>query len=307
MRPHLALAAVLLVACGDLQPAGIEEPLTVAGAAFRPGDLPGSPPDTSSGTGPQVTAIELVNGVIHQGQRGRLITGRTSGDAHAVALRFAELGTGYWVKPVGGPEPSIPGELVFELTADFGEIEPGTKSLRFVALDGEGEPGAQRDLPVCVASDVPDNLNACDATQRPPAVIISLVWDTDADLDLIAVEPSGEKIDAREPVGAGDPSDPAVPKLSPDSGSSCIVDGRRRENLVFDEAPPAGTWLIYAQLFDACGTHGAAFRVEVYRRKETGEGTFALERSVARAGSFLSVQVSGGAGSPLFITPVALP
>src|SRR5690348_17358322 len=90
-------ALLLLVGCGDGEPAlsGLDEPIRVTTAMFKPGELPGSAPG-SGASGPKVTVIESANNVLRPGQAGKTLSGRATTDASAVAARLEGLGTGYW-------------------------------------------------------------------------------------------------------------------------------------------------------------------------------------------------------------------
>jgi len=308
----LALSiAISTVSCVFDERSGRDEPLVVRGGRFHPGELPVDDERAS----PRVTAVELSNGVFAASQLDRSIVGRVSDDAVAVGVRFADVGTGYWVVPAGGAEPLVPGELTIEFTVDVGVVEPGLHDLVFVALDVDGAPGPSRVLEVCVSSPVPDNLNACDDTRIPPAVVVALTWSQDVDLDLSMRSPSGEVLDARSPTGAGDEEideevldDVTVPFFDADSNGGCAIDGRRREHVVFPEAPREdGTWLVYVDLFDACGVAGSPFRVEVLRRVSHDDGTYSLAADDVKEGHLFAEQATGGAGPPLFVLATEIP
>ena len=113
MRPDreitlLISAIASLAACTGVDPdRGLDEPLRVSGAAFEQGELPGEPPLAEGAppdapkADPHVTLIESVNNVFAPGQTGKSMSGRATGGAAAIAVRFADLGSGYWVVPAG--------------------------------------------------------------------------------------------------------------------------------------------------------------------------------------------------------------
>lgn len=318
LRAALALAATLtastlavssLTACGEYDAlAGRGEPIIVPGATFHLGPLPESNPD-----GPQVTAVESAGGAIRRGQSGRTLSGRTSPDGYSIAVQFDELGTGYWVLPVEGPEPTANDELAWRFEAEFAHDLPvGRHRLRFVAFDENGVAGPAREMSVCVRPDFPDNLNACDATLRPPAAVVLLEWNADADLDLLVRTPEGAFVSAKKPTSAAVvdgvvPSasleDPTLARFDVDSNGECRVDGRRRETIRWEEAPE-GIWSIYTNLFDACDRPSVQFRVTVLRREALEDGTYRLTETTVREGQWTSVQASGGAQPPLFVTSI---
>jgi hypothetical protein len=282
----LALALVLGACSGVEARSGLTEPLRVQNASFKEGHLPGNP-----GARPEVTAVETASTVVHPRQSGKALSGRTSPDAVAVAIAFSDLGSGYWVFPVGGADPANGGELDWSATLDFGEnIPAGKHDLAFVGIDAAGHAGAVRVLSVCVAGATPDNLAACDPSVKPPALVVSLTWDTVADLDLVVAAPDGSILSAKRPA-IGDAG-----IIDRDSNSACTTDGTQREDLVFQSAPPPGSYLIYANLFSACGHAPVHFHVAVTQAGNT---------TLTRDGTLLAVDANGGASLGTFVTEVA--
>lgn len=314
MRRWFIGVLVLALGCtGQLQPLGVTEPIRVRGGAFHPGAWP------SSDGAPVVTALEVASGVVLEGQLARRIAGRVSDDAYAVIVALDGLGSGWWIHPVDALDPTFPGERSFELDVDVGSgIPPGRHVLRVAAVDDVGRTGPVTELTVCVIDDaVPDGLNACDPALPPPAAVITLTWDTAVDLNLVVDTPDGKRVDARHPttalveLGATIPpevlADPHVGRLNRDSNAGCIIDGRNAESLVFLEDPPEGTYLLYADLFDACGEAGARFAITVYRRRGRPDGTYALEQTEQRTGFLPAAASSGGALPPLYLGAAVFP
>lgn len=303
MRPLLALAC--LCACtGEVeQQLGLFEPIRVPEGEFIEDAIPG-------GASSEVTSIETASGILVVGQQQRLLAGRTTEDAHAIAIRFAGLGSGWWVRPVQDLDPVFPGERDFLLRYDVGAgVPPGAHTLELAAVDESGRRGPAFELDVCVQDDaVPDNLNACDPTIKPPAAIVALTWDRDVDLDLVIETPDGRRIAHKTPTGgADDPEDPSVGRLVRDSNAGCQRDGRNSEAVVWQEDPAEGTYLVYADLFEACGEPGALLSLTVHRRVDHDDGTWSLEETARTTGAVTDLQASGGAGPPLYITSVELP
>ena len=320
MRAASIVALIALAGCsGEAQPVGLDEPLFVRNGVFQRGDLPGAAPSDAGATVvPGITAVESANNVISAAQGGKSYAGRTTPEAWSVGVRLDSLGTGWWMIPVGGADPSYNNELTWQLTADFGgAITPGLHRLRFVALDAQGRGGTQRDARVCVLPAVPDNLNACDATLAPPDAVLSLTWDTDADLDLVVVTPEGKIVDARHPttapvtgtaVDAAALRDPSTGALDRNSNAGCAIDHIRRENLVWQGAPAPGTYRVYASLFDACRQSAARFRVTLTRRADgAAPGTHRPIETVRRDGIVTALAARGGATLGTFVTEVTLP
>jgi hypothetical protein len=309
----LLLALGAAAGCGgERAPEAYDEPMKVRTAVFKSGPLPGLAPadggvPTDAGAaGPRVTLIELISGLARAGQAGKALGGRTSTDAVAVAVAFEGAGTGYWIQPTGFPDPTRGGELSFDMVIDFAADAPaGNRRLVFVALDANGVAGQQITSTLCLAGDVPDNLNACAPTIAPPAAVISLSWDGAADLDLEVVTPSGQVIDRRHPSTAAKGASAAAVAdggvLDNDAQGGCRPQGPQRENLIFQSPPPSGPYQIRVNLFDACGATSAAFDVTLYTSKPTGEKTSQLVERDRKSGILLGRQANGGAGVGLYL------
>jgi hypothetical protein len=309
----------LCAACtGQKAPLGLTEPIRVENAQFISGDLPGTPPitDAQSDAGvvaadPTVTFFETQNRIIPQGESEKRLDGRTSPDAVAVGIRFADIGTGYWVIPTGAPDPQNQGELVWSATCDFArDLPPGLHNLRFAAIDGNGGSGTEEGIDMCLLPPYPDNYNACDPTIVPPAVVVSLAWDVGADLDLRLKLPDGTIIDPKTPSNAEAPDggtssakpDPTKGVLDRDSNAGCVLDGQNREDVSFQKRPPAGTYQIYANLFDACGTTDVHFTASLYLSQSSADGKkHSMSQVLTKSGEILASQANGGAGTGLFV------
>lgn len=318
LRALLLLTLTLSSACsGDVEPVGVTEPVRVVGGSFRREPLPAILDPEAPG--PRVTSLEVASAVITLGQIDRLVQGRVTEDAYSVAVAFEGLGTGYWVHPAEALDFAFPGERSFSFDISIGGgIPTGPQVLRFVAIDESGTYGPATDLAVCIIDDsVPDALNACDPTLAPPAAVISLTWDAAVDLNLAVDTPDGKRVDARHPTtafvegGGTIPrellDDPRVGRLNRDSNAGCAIDGRNAESLVFAEDPPEGAYLLYADLFDACGEAGVRFAITVYRRRTHDDGTFTLEQTEQRTGFLPALAASGGASPPLYVGAVSFP
>jgi hypothetical protein len=122
--------------------------------------------------------------------------------------------------------------------------------------------GVSRVLSLKVQSQVPTG-----------ALVVTLTWDTESDLDLHvtvpnATDPSMPVIVwakaplALPPVGSSDPAYTAAQvaaagSLDIDSNAQCVIDGRRQEDLIFPVAPapppPAGTYEVRVDAMSMCG------------------------------------------------------
>jgi hypothetical protein len=243
--------------------------------------------------------------VITPGAPNLSVSGRVSDDTYAVGIRIKELGTGYWLKPVGAPDPSLPGELTFDYVLSAATvIEPGNHTFVAAAFDADGRAGPEYEVAVCVVSDLPDNNNACDPSNEPPPAIVSLTWHADSDLDLSIQAPDGTTYDRVNRSSFRDDGSIGF-GLEFDGSTGCVVDGKRRENLVWYDEPERGsTWLVYANLFDACHHAAVAFEATVYRRQRNADGSFRLEADEPVRGELLRVQQNGGAGNPLYLSAI---
>jgi hypothetical protein len=311
-----ALTCLLGACSGEPLTPGFEEPLRIAEAQFREGNLPGLAPLTAdelnAGVKPEsptVVAVSLGNAVIPPREAGRTLSGLASDDSAAIGVRFADLGSGYWLLPTGAADPVSDGALEWRFRAAFaGDVPPGRHDLLLAALDASGHSGNQVGLTLCLLPEVPDNGNACDPSTRPPDLVVSLGWDSAVDLDLRVLTPDGKVVDAKHPTtavkgedGKLDITDEGVGKLDYDSYAACVPDGRRRESLIFQSSPPPGTYLVYAGLFDACGQPGVTFDVSVHVASSTSDGVRPVE-TFRRSAQLGAVQADGGAKIGTYIT-----
>lgn len=316
------LATLSLLGCSsESLTAGITEPIRVSygngrNAQFLSGALPGSPPlsdqDILNGVTPKAptAALNVSLGMVHQAETGFVASGSTSSEAVAIGIRFLDLGTGYWVFPVTGLDPTMPGTYNWNATLDFGgDIEPGKHPLAVVAIDAAGHAGSQFQTPLCVLSDIPDNSSACSATAKPPFAVLSLSWDTPVDLDLRVITPQGKVVDPKHPStalavdGKYDPTAPHTGVFDTDAERNCVHTGYRRENLVWQDAPLSGTYLVYVSLFDACGQAAVRFDLSVNRPGPAEDGgSQQLEATYSQAGELLAVDADAGTKLGLFVT-----
>jgi hypothetical protein len=284
--------ACLLLAAGcssESAHSGAQEPLRVNGAQFFPGEFP---PDVG---GPKNSLDSLLERGIPVGYTGKKFGGRSGDEAYSIALRLADIGTGYWVLPVTGRDPQT-NELVWSATVDFSrDIPAGTHLIQAAAADGSGRFGTASTVELLMSPLVPTG-----------AVVASLEWGNDADLDLHITTPSGKEIDPKHPNSTFLDSDklplPGNGVLDRDSNAGCVIDGYRTESVVWPvdatEPPEAGTYGVRVDLFSACGRPSTNFVFKLY---QDGQVT------VQKTGRLLDIQADGGgAGSGLFVTEFSL-
>jgi len=302
-RACVACCLLCSLGCsGEVLTQGLEEPIQVQGAQFMEGRLPGSPP-ADERTTPHPTALASLGRTVEQGGSGISVLGRASPDAESIALELVGGGgSGYWVLPVGTPEPQFDDEPAFGFSVAFAREVLGMQRLRVAAIDSHGDSGTQQDLEICVLPRVPDNMNACVPTIAPPELVVSLSWDRGADLDLVVVTPSGKVVSPKDPSTASvdDEGNPvageSVGVFDLDSNADCSGDGRRLENLVFQDRPEAGRYLVYANLFDPCDQNSVRFSVALYEKaRGDDDGTYAVNRTLDTHGVLSSAQANAGA------------
>lgn len=309
------VSACLLAGCSDASlTTALNEPIRVTGAQFRKGRLPGSPPPKDPEAevpSPNVTSIFLAGLLVPPGYSGKRVSGRASTDAVAVGLRLADVGSGYWVFPVGAPDPTAQGEYSWSARLDFSrEVPAGEHELLLVGIDEDGNAGAQFSSRLCVTSALGDD-SVCNPNLAPPAAVVSLSWDLDADVDLRVVTPEGKVVDAKHPstasaADAGVPVDvkaEGVGVINRDSVRACIADGVERENLTFVTQPPAGGYAVYANLYEACGLPAVRFTLSIQEAStDTDGGRPALTETFQRSGTLLAADANGGAALGMYVT-----
>lgn len=308
-------SACLLAACSDASlTTALDEPIRVAGAQLRKGRLPGSPPPEdrqAAVPGPNVTSIFLAGLLVPPGYSGKRVSGRTSTDAVAVGLRLADVGSGYWVFPVGAPDPTAQGEYSWSARLDFSrEVPVGEHELLVVGIDENGDAGAQFSSRLCVTSPLGDD-SVCNPNLVPPAVVVSLAWDVPADIDLRVLTPDGKVADAKHPstaiateAGAAiDVQAAGVGVINRDSVRACVADGVERENLTFVSQPPAGDYAVYANLYEGCGQLGVRFTLSIQQATtDTEGGRPVLTETFQRSGTLLAADANGGAALGMYVT-----
>jgi hypothetical protein len=292
---------------------GLGEPVRVETGQFVPGSLPGAPQlaadaSADAGVDPRVTDVNVANTAVEPGELGLALSGHATVEAQTIGVRFADLGSGYWVVPVGAPDPTDDGLLTWQLSADFGRnLPPGFHDLVFAAIGADGSSGTQSDLPVCIDTPVPDNLNICVPKRAPPAAVLSLSWDSPVDLDLIVEDPAGVvvggKIAATEPPDAGAAVDEGNGVLDRDSNRDCVIDDIDREDIVWQSSPATGEYQVWVDLFSACGLPAASFSVSLWLAEAQPDGTQRLVQQTPplATGVLTADQATGGSGRGLFV------
>jgi hypothetical protein len=261
-----AIFVIALACCDDVvADEGRDAALTVVNAAqdgapaqFVRDDWP------SRVDGPSVNAV-TVGSVFAAGTADRSLIGEIGREGRAVAIALSG-DLGYWIVPAGLPAASAAGSPTFTTGISFSpRLASGSRQLLVRAVDEHRRfgPIEARTIEITAAG-TPDG-----------ELVIALVWDTGADLDLHVVDPRGVEVFARnissyEPgptkEAPGTPHDGGV--LDIDSNAGCVADGRRSENVVWLEPPPAGHYVVRVDTFSMCDEDIATWRASAWLRGE---------------------------------------
>ena len=196
---------------------------------------------------------------IVSGIGAKSISGLVSIDAVAIGVRFADIGSGYWVVPVQGLDPTYPGQRDFGLTASFNAADPpGLHPLAFVGIGSDGTGGEQFSQQFCIESRLPDNNHACyPRTPCPPQSSRSggtrASTSTCTSLPPSPGWPQGQDINPKTDLIVGDAGAISTAAallasnhIDRDSWGNCAPDGWFEEDLIFQTAPAPGSYRIRA-------------------------------------------------------------
>jgi hypothetical protein len=253
----LAFVALVVAACeGTTADAGLHAALRADGAQFFQGAMPA---DTA---GPKVAAVNLVTTAIRAGSVGKSCSGALAAEATAAAIALAG-DDGYWVVTASVPDIQTPGLPSFRTKLSFSSaLSPGAHDLVVRAVDVNGHFGPANVQP----------LTAMDPTPQG-RVVVSLTWDSESDLDLRVVDPNGAEVWKRN-INSFGPPVPGQPPgsdawknggiLDFDSNAACLIDGRRRENVVWKTTAPSGHYLVRVDTFSLCNEVSANWKIEAF-------------------------------------------
>lgn len=253
-----ALAGSGSAACGNSVQAdtGTDAYMQVGGAQFVRGPMP-----QGSSAGPSVVQLALIGNDIWPGMQNDPIGGALGATATAAAIGL-ERDTGYWIVPAGVPDVNTPRDPSFGGSASFSEgIVPGTYTLVVRGVDGAGNFGPPKTQ---ILSEVHSPTN-------PPPVgqlVVTLTWDTESNLDLHVVDPGGTDIywgnQSDQPPFSFDQVDGgSYGYIDDDSNANCVIDGLRREDAIWPNAPPPGTYTVRVDAAALCGQAIANWTVKV--------------------------------------------
>ena len=147
---------------------------------------------------------------------------------------------GYWLLVAGRPGVTTPNDPSFSATASFSSgIVLGSYTLVVRAVDAAGHFG----LP-----DHADPRRREPRRSNPPAtgaLVVTLTWDTESNLDLYVVDPKGTEIywgnqSSQPPFSFDQVDGGSYGYIDYDSNANCVIDGLRREDAIWPRAPPSG-------------------------------------------------------------------
>lgn len=281
-------ALVLLAACNAASPdPGLTAKLQVQGAQFRSGAFP------DDDGGPEVFALTTRHSMIVVDRTDEPLRGILAPTARAAAIGVAGSDDA-WIVVAGPPDLDTPGQPaargLFGVTADFPR---GPFELQIAASDEHGRFGAP----------ITTTVTALDEDPPTGELVVGLVWEGRADLDLHVVDPLGGEAWSDDPNTAlppkpGDPVDPDVVarggKLDRDGNKDCRRDGRPREHIIWDMPPPTGGFIVRVDTRAMCGDPIASWYVFASLRGEI----IAQARGRSTAEDvLLGVEDSGRAGA----------
>jgi hypothetical protein len=254
-RVGLLLLGVALIDCGPTvkDDPGSNAYLRVPGATFVRGPMPSGSPKA-----PGVASIVLVNSVIHPNSVDYPISGALEPGATAAAIGL-QGDVGYWIVVSGLPNVATPTDPSFAATATFyAGIVPGRYTLVVQAVDAQGRFGVPSTQTLTARASPSDPTGE---------FVITLTWDTESDLDLHVVDPSGQEIyhgamSDQPPPFAPQPEGGSYGYLDWDSNPNCVIDGRRQESVIWPNPPPSGRYIVRVDAASLCGQPIAHWTVQ---------------------------------------------
>jgi len=202
-------------------------------------------------SGPSVAQVTLVNDDIWAGLADDPIAGALAPGSTAAAIGL-QGDVGYWIVAAGVPDVAMPDDPSFSATAVFAPgVVVGSYTLVVRAVDEQGHYGPAR-AQVLTAETSPTNPPAAGA------LVVTLTWDTESNLDLYVVDPNGAEIDwnsqsSQPPFSFDQVDGGSYGYIDYDSNASCIVDGLRREDAIWPDPPPSGQYTVRVDAASLCG------------------------------------------------------
>ena len=236
---------------------GDDAMMQIPGAQFVRGPMP-----DGSASGPSVEQITLMTNDIWAGLTNDPISGALSPTSTSVAIGL-KGDVGYWVLVAGVPSISTPADPSFSATLAFSTaVAPGSYTLSALAIDDSGNLGRPS-----------TQVLAGEASPTNPAasgdLVVTLSWDTESNLDLYVVDPTGKEIDwdtpSSQPAFSFDQVDGgSYGYIDYDSNANCVIDGLRREDAIWPRVPPSGSYEVRVDAPSLCGQPIAYWTVRVF-------------------------------------------
>jgi hypothetical protein len=253
----LALGLLALAACGAPNgDPGADALVVVRGAIFYREE----PPPPSGG--PAIETASFVRGLVLPGSAAGL-SGRTPAGTGGLVLH-ARGDVGYWAFVPGLVDSVYADQLDFAASVVLAARATDEAMIDLYAVGVDGLVGA------------PTTLSLTPEPRPAPsgALVVSLDWDVQADLDLRVVDPNGAEIWHKKINSYVAPPPPASPGpdayldggiLDFDSNAECVIDGLRQENVIWHRTPPVGTYTVRVDTFSLCGLPAARWHLRVLR------------------------------------------
>jgi hypothetical protein len=198
----------------------------------------GSPP--AEGAGP-VIIVSGSGAMITGGSAIRTVSSATAFTRIIVAVEGVD---GYW--EITLPAPVTAEELVLTLAQSLPD-ETFNVDFALGGTGGVGNFGTEFVQVLVVGTGV---------------VQVSVTWNTNADVDLYVVDPTGAEI------YYGNDTAASGGFLDLDSNAACSGDNIRNENITWSESAPSGTYTVRVNLWDDCDAPVTAYVVTVRRRNQ---------------------------------------
>ncbi|MBL4688231.1 MAG: hypothetical protein JKY37_26830 [Nannocystaceae bacterium] len=222
--------------------------------------------------GPTVSQVIRPQPQVRRGEATVNLSGRLG--AGGVVLNIAARGdVDHWQIAGKGFDFVVSDELLWGAQLQFSHsITANSVPVLLQAVDEDGRAGPVEETSFAIIADTP-----------PSQLLVSLGWDSPVDLDLHVQLPDGTVVGAKN-VNAFEPPDGQVPAVDAwmaggfidfDSNQECRLDLRNRENVVWLQAPPTGTYRVYAHLFAPCDQPVVNASVVVQRGESVEQEVFA--------------------------------
>jgi len=252
MRAAILFVLALSACSGPSADPGLDALVLVRGATFYRAAAP------RAGLGAPITSAAFIRSSVVSGAAAGL-SGTTPFGTGAIVIA-AHGDVGYWVVRPGVVDPLFPDQLDFSASVLLGADVQAELAIDFFAVSTEGVVG-----PATTLSLTPEL-----RTIPTGKVVVSLDWDTQSDLDLRVVDPSGAEIWSKKISSYVRPAPPAMAGpddfraggiLDFDSNAACVIDGRRQENIVWQTTAPSGAYLVRVDTYSLCGQTAARWKL----------------------------------------------